>query len=68
MRYHCPRPTGSNQQFNALQRTATPETIQRFYEAAEERRVALGELLKQALAALGPSPVCTIWRAGETCR
>ena len=41
--------TGRNQQFNAK---ATPETIQRFYKAADERRVPLGELLKLALDAL----------------
>jgi hypothetical protein len=41
--------TGRNQQFNAK---ATPETIQRFYKAADDRRVPLGELMKQALDAL----------------
>jgi hypothetical protein len=41
--------TGRNQQFNAK---ATPETIQRFYKMADEKRVPLGELLKQALDAL----------------
>jgi hypothetical protein len=41
--------TGRNQQFNAK---ATPETIQRFYKAADEKRVPLGELLKQGLDAL----------------
>jgi hypothetical protein len=41
--------TGRNQQFNAK---ATPETIQRFYKAADDRRVPLGELLKQALDSL----------------
>lgn len=41
--------TGRNQQFNAK---ATPETIQRFYKAADEKRVTLGELLKQGLDAL----------------
>jgi len=41
--------TGRNQQFNAK---ATPETVQRFYKAADEKRVTLGELLKQALDAL----------------
>ena len=41
--------TGRNQQFNAK---ATPETIQRFYKAADEKRAPLGELLKQALDAL----------------
>ena len=41
--------TGRNQQFNAK---ATAETIQRFYTAADEKRVALGELLKQGLDAI----------------
>jgi hypothetical protein len=41
--------TGRNQQFNAK---ATPETIQRFYKAADEKRVPLGELIKLALDAL----------------
>ena len=41
--------TGRNQQFNAK---ATPETIQRFYKLADEKRVPLGELLKQGLDAL----------------
>ncbi len=41
--------TGRNTQFNAK---ATPETIQRFYKTADERRVVLGELLKQGLDAL----------------
>jgi hypothetical protein len=41
--------TGRNQQFNAK---ATPETIQRFYKAADEKRVPLGELLKLGLDAL----------------
>ena len=41
--------TGRNQQFNAK---ATPETIQRFYKAADDKRVPLGELLKQTLDAL----------------
>src|SRR5580698_718895 len=41
--------TGRNQQFNAK---ATPETIQRFYKAADDRHVPLGELMKQALDAL----------------
>src|ERR1700730_9066527 len=36
--------TGRNQQFNAK---ATPEPIQRFYKSADEKRVPLGELLKQ---------------------
>src|ERR1700723_3432153 len=35
--------TGRNQQFNAK---ATPETIQRFYKLADDKRVPLGELLK----------------------
>ena len=41
--------TGRNQQFNAK---ATAETIQRFYKAADDRHVTLGELMKQALDAL----------------
>lgn len=41
--------TGRNQQFNIK---ATAETIERFYKLADERRVALGELLEQALDAL----------------
>jgi hypothetical protein len=41
--------TGRNQQFNAK---ATAETIQRIYKAADEKRVPLGELLKQSLDAL----------------
>jgi hypothetical protein len=41
--------TGRNQQFNAK---ATPETIQRFYKLADEKRVPLGELLKQGVDAL----------------
>src|SRR5580704_9688864 len=41
--------TGRNQQFNAK---ATPETIQRFYKVADEKRVPLGELLKQGLDSL----------------
>lgn len=41
--------TERNQQFNAK---ATPETIQRFYKVADEKRVPLGELLKQGLDAL----------------
>lgn len=41
--------TGRNQQFNAK---ATPETIQRFYKSADDKRVPLGELLKQGLDAL----------------
>jgi hypothetical protein len=48
--------TGRNQQLNAK---ATPETVQRFYKAADERSVPLGELLRLALDALdreGSSP------------
>jgi hypothetical protein len=41
--------TGRNQQFNAK---ATPETIDRFYKLADEKKVALGELLRLALDAL----------------
>ena len=41
--------TGRNQQFNAK---ATAETIQRFYKAADEKGVPLGELLKLGLDAL----------------
>ena len=41
--------TGRNQQFNIK---ATTETIERFYKLADERKVALGELLEQALDAL----------------
>lgn len=41
--------TGRNQQFNIK---ASAETIARFYSLADERRVALGELLEQALDAL----------------
>jgi hypothetical protein len=41
--------TGRNQQFNAK---ATPETIQRFYKLADEKRVPLGEMLKQGIDAL----------------
>jgi hypothetical protein len=41
--------TGRNQQFNIK---ATAETIERFYKLADERRVALGELLEQGLDAL----------------
>ncbi len=40
---------GRNQQFNAK---ATPETIQRFYTATDEKRVPPGELLKRGLDAL----------------
>ena len=47
--------TGRNQQFNIK---ATSETIERFYKMSEEKKVPLGELLKQALDALeGKSPV-----------
>jgi hypothetical protein len=41
--------TGRNVQFNAK---VTPETIDRFYKAANDRHVVLGELMKQALDAL----------------
>jgi hypothetical protein len=41
--------TGRNTQFNAK---ATPETIERFYKVANDRRVVLGELLKQGLDAI----------------
>lgn len=41
--------TGRNQQFNAK---ATPETIDRFYKLANEKKVPLGELLRLALEAL----------------
>ncbi len=41
--------TGRNQQFNAK---ATAETVQKFYKMADEKRVPLGELLKQGLEAL----------------
>jgi hypothetical protein len=41
--------TGRNQQFNLK---ATMETIERFYKMADERKVALGALLEQALDAL----------------
>jgi len=41
--------TGRNQPFNAK---ATPETIQRFYKMADEKRLPLGELLKRGLDAL----------------
>ena len=40
--------TGRNQQINVK---ASPETIARFYRLADERRMVLGELLEQALAA-----------------
>jgi hypothetical protein len=40
--------TGRNQQLNAK---ATPETIQKFYKLADEKRVPLGELLRLALDA-----------------
>lgn len=48
--------TGRNRQFNMK---ATSETIDRFYRMADERKVALCELLEQALDALeqaGTSP------------
>jgi len=41
--------TGRNRQFNIK---ATPETVDRFYKMADERRVALGVLFEQALDAL----------------
>lgn len=41
--------TGRNTQFNAK---VTLETMQRFYQAADDRRLVLGELLKQGLDAL----------------
>ena len=41
--------TGRNQQFNLK---ATSETVERFYKMADERKVALGALLEQALDAL----------------
>ena len=41
--------TGRNQQLNVK---ATPETIERFYRLADERKVVLGELLELALVAL----------------
>lgn len=44
--------TGRNQQLNIK---ATAETIERFYKLADQRRVALGELLEQALDALEKS-------------
>ena len=44
--------TGRNQQLNVK---ATAETIERFYKLADQRRVALGELLEQALDALEKS-------------
>lgn len=44
--------TGRNQQLNIK---ASAETIARFYRLADERRVALGELLEQALNALEKS-------------
>jgi hypothetical protein len=44
--------TGRNQQLNIK---ATAETIDRFYKLADKRRVALGELLEQALDALEKS-------------
>ena len=44
--------TGRNRQLNVK---ATAETIERFYKLADQRRVALGELLEQALDALEKS-------------
>jgi len=41
--------TGRNQQFNAK---VTAETYQRFYKMADDKSVALGELMKQGLDAL----------------
>jgi hypothetical protein len=41
--------TGRNRQFNIK---ATPETVDRFYRMADERKVALCSLLAQALDAL----------------
>lgn len=41
--------TGRNTQFNAK---VTPQTMERFYKAADDRRLVLGELLKQGLDAL----------------
>jgi hypothetical protein len=41
--------TGRNQQLNLK---ATMETVERFYKMADERKVALGALLEQALDAL----------------
>jgi hypothetical protein len=41
--------TGRNQQFNLK---ATADTVERFYKMADERKVALGALLEQALDAL----------------
>jgi hypothetical protein len=41
--------TGRNRQFNIK---ATPETVERFYKMADDRRVPLCELLEQALEAL----------------
>ncbi len=54
--------TGRNQQFNAK---VTPETIQRFYKAADEKRVPLGELLKQSLDALDTIAVLQTFAAKE---
>jgi hypothetical protein len=50
--------TGRNRQFNIK---ATPETVERFYKMADERKVPLCELLELALDALervGASPEC----------
>lgn len=44
--------TGRNKQINIK---ATDETIERLYRLADERKVPLGELLEQALAALEQS-------------
>ncbi len=41
--------TGRNRQFNIK---ATPETVERFYKMADERKLALCELLEEALDAL----------------
>ena len=41
--------TGRNRQFNIK---ATPETVERFYKMADERKIALCELLEDALDAL----------------
>lgn len=49
--------TGRNQHFAVK---ATPETVERFYKAADARGVPLGELLRLALDALE--------RGGEACQ
>ena len=41
--------TGRNVQFNCK---ATPETVQRFYNSADDRSVVLGELMRLGLDAL----------------